>query len=88
MDYKIAENIAHRTFENEVMVLNLDNGLYYVLNETASIMWKWLFINKKSLSKVVSTIASGYHEEDKEMIKKDVDEQLDYWIKENLIVKT
>ena len=84
---KIAENIANRTIENEVVVLNLKNGLYYVLNETAIRMWEWLFVNKKSLSKIVSNIASEYQVEDKDMIKKDVDEQLDYWIKENLIVK-
>ena len=87
MEYKIAEKIAHRTLESEVVVLNLQNGLYYVLNETASKIWEWLFVSKKSITKVISSLASEYHIDDKEMLKKDLDEQLDFWLKENLIEK-
>ena len=87
MTYKIAENIAHRTLENEVVVLNLKNGLYYVLNETASKIWEWLFVGKKSISKLISSFVDEYRLDDKDAVKKDIEEQLDYWLKENLIEK-
>lgn len=87
MKFKIADNIAHRTLENEVVVLNLKNGLYYVLNETASRMWEWLFVNKISIPKVISSLVNMYKIDD-DMIKKDIDEQLDFWLKENLIRKS
>lgn len=88
MSYKIAENIAHRTLEKEVVVLNLKNGLYYVLNDTASRIWEWLFVSKYTMSKVVSSISSEYKMNDKEQIKKDVEEQLSFWQAENLIEKS
>jgi hypothetical protein len=88
MSFKIAENIAYRTLENEVVVLNLKNGLYYVLNETASRMWEFLFVNKKNVQKTVSAVADKYKVSDKDMVKKDIEEQLDYWLKESLIEKT
>ncbi len=88
MNYKIAENIAHRTLEKEVVVLNLKNGLYYVLNDTASRIWEWLFVSKYNISKVVSSMSSEYNMDDKEQIKKDVEAQLSFWQAENLIEKS
>ena len=87
MSYKVAENITHRKMENEVVVLNLKNGLYYVLNETASKIWDWLFVDHKSIPKLIAAFSSEYKIDDKDMLKKDLEEQLDFWLKENLIEK-
>lgn len=83
--YKIAESIAYRKLENEVVVLNLKNGLYYVLNGTASKIWEWHLVNKKNIPKLISFFADDYQMDEKDTIKKDIEEQLDFWLKEKLI---
>lgn len=70
--------------ENEVVILNLKNGLYYVLNKTASEVWDLLFVTKLSIAKVISNLTHKY-EINPNTIKKDINEQLDYWSKENII---
>lgn len=87
MRFKVAKNIVRRKLENEVVILNLKNGLYYVLNDTAGSIWDGLFVDNRSAAQVVGSIAGEYRTADKNVIQKDMNEQLDYWLKENLIVK-
>ncbi|MFH1369018.1 MAG: PqqD family protein [Elusimicrobiota bacterium] len=86
MKYTIAKNISYRELENEVVVLNLSNGLYYTLNDTSSNIWKMLFVKKMAVQKIVDGLHKKY-KQDTGVIKADVKEQLDYWLKEKLIAE-
>jgi len=88
MGYKIESDITHRTLEREVVVLNLKSGLYYVLNETSSRIWELLFVKNEDVPKAASIIADEYRLDNDEGVRKDIEEQVEYWLAESLIAKT
>jgi hypothetical protein len=73
--------------DDSVVVLNLKNGFYYILNETSSKIWELFFVKKCSLPETVSEIAKLYDIE-VETVQKDVDEEIEYWLNEKLIMKS
>jgi hypothetical protein len=42
-NFKISENISFESIDNIIYVLNIDDGEYYELSETASVVWKEIF---------------------------------------------
>lgn len=40
MVYKQAEQVEWRKFENESLLLNVDTGVYFRINEVASLIWE------------------------------------------------
>ncbi|OGF68059.1 MAG: hypothetical protein A2Y62_13770 [Candidatus Fischerbacteria bacterium RBG_13_37_8] len=60
MKYKIAKNISYRMLENDIVILNHESGYYYVLNETASKIWEFLFVKKVKLRDTIENFVSEY----------------------------
>ena len=40
--FRIPETVIHQTLDGEAVVINLDNGRYYALNECGSLVWNAL----------------------------------------------
>ncbi len=57
---RLAEATIHRKLEDETMILNIDDGHYYVLNETASTIWD-LCDGKRTLGDIISALCSHYN---------------------------
>lgn len=56
---EIRPNIAHEDFDGEVVILNLDIGLYHSLNESAGFIWSRI-ANHSSPESVVKAVAREY----------------------------
>ena len=68
---KISENITFQSIDNNIYILNVNNGEYYELSESASVIWKE--INKeKNIDTVKSKIKSLYVNADE--IENDIDD--------------
>jgi len=68
---KISENITFQSIDNNIYILNVNNGEYYELSESASLIWKE--INKeKNIDTVKSKIKSLYVNADE--IENDIDD--------------
>ncbi|MBL7198365.1 MAG: PqqD family protein [Candidatus Omnitrophica bacterium] len=53
------DKIGHRIIDGEAVILNLDNGNYYSLNEVGTKIWE--AINRqKSLGKILSLLEEKY----------------------------
>lgn len=57
--------MIHEIFEDEVIVINLDNGNYYSLNQLAGIIWRWL-ADKHLIEEMVTGLATFYQKEPSE----------------------
>jgi len=82
--YKInSENITYRIIDNEAVVLNLETGQYYSLNETGTFIWKLLGkgINRDDL---INRIAEEF-EIDKRSAANDVKPLLKDLLSEKMI---
>ncbi len=51
ISYTIKENISYELVENSYIILNLNNGEYYELNNTSSFIWD--LISKQSSIKAI-----------------------------------
>lgn len=52
--YTVDKNkVAYKIIDNEIIILNLDNGNYYSLNDSAAVIWKSI-ASGNSLGKTVS----------------------------------
>jgi len=79
------DNVTHRIIDQEAVILNLDNGYYYSLNEVGTIIWE--SINRKmSLSEILCFLEEKYHLP-KENLKKDLLELVKDLEKEKLIIE-
>ncbi len=87
MSYIInSENTVWRYIDDEVIILNLEGGHYFILNNTGAMIWS-LLENNKGLEEIIQTICEEY-QKPQEMIRQDVSEIIDHLIKENLIQKS
>ncbi len=58
--YRInSPGVIHELFDNEVVIINLDSGNYYSVNEIGLEIWKRL-INGMSLKKIISSVVDLY----------------------------
>ena len=75
--YKIPENITFESIDNKIYILNIENGEYFKLSDSASLIWSE--IEKGTSSKDIKTnIELGFDETDE--IGKDIDETLKNFI--------
>jgi len=66
----IPKNILWRSEENNIVIFDERNGEPYLLNETASVVWKYC-VAQKSVTEIVSLILSEYGR-DNQSIKSDI----------------
>ncbi len=76
--------VAHETFEDEVIMINLVSGTYYNLNKTGVVIWD-LLEAEATVEEIVAGIAARY-ETDGTDIEAAVKEFLEELRKEDLIV--
>lgn len=82
---KIASNISWKKLQDKVVAVNLTTGTYYTMNAVASDIWK-LLAEGRATPEIVETLAADY-EADLSTILADVESQLDYWKKEELLAE-
>lgn len=56
---RVDGSIAETEFEDEVVLLHVENGEYYNFNDTASALWQWLK-EPKSVSQLATLLAEKY----------------------------
>ncbi|MCD6352720.1 MAG: PqqD family protein [Proteobacteria bacterium] len=78
-----SEKIAWRVVEEDSVLLNLDTGYYYTLNEVGRFLWESLD-GKKELSAIHKEILDHY-DVDPETAKSDILELIDNLLKEGLV---
>ena len=84
MAIEVAENITWKNLSTGVVLLNLDSGEYFTLNETASAIWKGLIENQNDQQIVESLVAE--FDCDEVQAKEDLNEYLAFLTSEKLIV--
>ncbi len=77
------EEVAFRIIDGEAVLLHLDNGVYYTLNEVGSMAWE-LFDGVTSSEAIVATITEEY-EVDTETVREDLRELLKDLATEGLV---
>tara|TARA_Y100001958_G_C20861710_1_gene299660 strand:+ start:357 stop:620 length:264 start_codon:yes stop_codon:yes gene_type:complete len=68
---KISENITFQSIGNNIYILNVNNGEYYELSESASLIWNEI-IKEKNSDNVKTKIKSLYIDADE--IENDIDD--------------
>ena len=68
---KISENITFQSIGNNIYILNVNNGEYYELSESASLIWEEI-IKEKNSDSVKTKIRSLY--ENADGIENDIDD--------------
>ena len=81
--FRKSEKITWRVVEEDGVLLNLDTGYYYTLNEVGRFLWESLD-GKKKLSAVHKEILDQY-DVDPETVKSDILELIDDLLKEGLV---
>ena len=65
--YKInSEDITYRIIDNEAVILNLDNGYYYSLNEVGTRIWEAID-KRKNLGEILDLLKEKYHMSEKQL---------------------
>lgn len=83
MIFQRLEDTPWNAIEDEAVVLNLDNGHYYVLNETGRIIWEMLD-GKHTLSQIADHLCEQFEVERDEALA-DIYKLTDDLVKEGLI---
>lgn len=82
---KIAPNISWKKLQDKVVAVNLTTGTYYTMNVVASTIWNFI-ADGKSPEEIARTLADEYDQAEEEIFK-DLNTQIDYWKKENLLAE-
>ncbi len=56
---KVKENVVWKELNRELVVLNLSNGFYFTLNDTARSIWS-CFNKKKEINSIVNELMNTY----------------------------
>jgi hypothetical protein len=83
MSYKTLDNVTWKNVSSGVVLLNLESGEYYTLNDTGSLIWTGLMENKTP-AEIVSHMETEF-DADAESIKQDYDEFMSYLLDEKLL---
>lgn len=75
--FKISEKITFESIDENIYILHIENGNYYKLSKTASLIWEE--IEKGSHSREIKTKIKSYFGEF-DMIGDDIDETLNNFI--------
>ena len=57
--FKLAENVVSKSVDNELIVLNLEDGTYFMLNPTGAFIWQ-KFSEGFTIGEVAERIMSKY----------------------------
>lgn len=76
--------VINDTIEGESVIINLQNGFYYSLDDIGSVIWNGL-INQYSIEEIISAFITRFSE-DKERVIKEMTELVSELKKESLIV--
>ena len=79
---KISDNVTFQSIENNIYILDINNGEYYKLSETASMIWKEIS-QGSSINDIKFKLKSLFHNNDK--IYDDIDEAIKDFLDLNLI---
>tara|TARA_B100002019_G_scaffold265312_1_gene254759 strand:- start:84 stop:347 length:264 start_codon:yes stop_codon:yes gene_type:complete len=71
--YKINKNINFQKIDETIFILNIDDGEYYELSDSASYIWN-LISEEFSYNKILNELESSFEFENN--IKQDLDELL------------
>lgn len=77
------EIAAFRVIDNEAVILNLENGIYYSLNEVGTKVWE-LMDGKKSIKDLTAAITAQY-DVDEMTVEKDIIELVSDLLSEGLV---
>jgi hypothetical protein len=77
--------IAYRLINKEAVILSLENGVYYSLNQSGTLIWQ-LIASGKNLEQIWEDLAKRF-EASGTVIKKDANVLISELIKEGLIEK-
>lgn len=83
MSYKTLDNVTWKNVSSGIVLLNLESGEYYTLNDTGSLIWADLMENK-SPAEIVSHMEAEF-DADAESIKQDYDDFMSYLLNEKLL---
>jgi len=82
--FKRNKEVVWRTLGDDCILLHLDSGIYYTLNEEGRMVWEALD-GKNNLAEIRSKMMEQY-DVDAETIQKDIMEIIEDLIKEDLVV--
>lgn len=80
---QIPSNIVSKTVDEDIVVLNLDDGTYFKLNETGAVIWDYLS-KGKTIEDIIQVILKKF-ESSYEVVKEDVISLISSLRDENLI---
>lgn len=75
--------VVDEIFEDEIIIINFDNGDYFTLRQSAVNIWKGIK-NRQSMAMIVENLQTQY-EANEEEVENAVLQMIDTFIKENLI---
>ena len=75
--------VVDEIFEDEIIVINFDNGDYFTLRQSAVNIWKGIK-NRQSMAMIVENLQTQY-EANEEEVENAVLQMIDTFLKENLI---
>jgi hypothetical protein len=78
------DHVFAREFDGELVILDLDGGLYYGLDEIASAAWTRVCDQKKSIREAVSDMLARY-EVDEQTLMNDIVALATEWITKGLV---
>ena len=85
MGFSISESISWKNLDSGIVLLDIVDGAYYTLNETATVIMQGV-LDGKTEKEIVSLIVQKYDCEEGQATK-DVQEQLSFLISEELLEK-
>ncbi len=85
MAYSLTEEFVWKEVGDQVVVLNLDSGVYYSLNPTGSRVWKGL-MEQSSLEDIVGKLCDEYRVNEA-TARKDAEEMIDQFLAKKMLVR-
>ena len=82
---KIAENISWKTLQDKVVAVNVTTGVYFTMNAVSSEIWAAIDQGMGE-EDILKMLIKNYPDVDAETLKKDYQEQIDFWKDEELII--
>ncbi len=84
-DLRVAANQLSCNLSGETVILNLENGIYYGLNQVATRIWE-LLKEQRNLDEIHKTLVSEYHVEPDDC-KRAIDDLVQQFLAKGLLQK-
>lgn len=82
-EFVIPDHVTWKNLDKGFVLLDLNSSNYYTLNETASFIWQTILDEKRPED--IPTLMTQAYECSEDECRKDIQDQLDYLLEENLI---